>query len=314
MVYDMHSHMVLPCYLEGLAAQGSDPLREDGFPTPPWSPEAHLAMMEECGIDRTLLSLSSPHLHHGDGAAAVGLARQINEETARICRKYPDKFAFAACLPTPEAEASLEEIRYAYESLGARAVKLPSNSMGVYPGDPRLEPVFAELNARKAIVLLHPCRPQQVPDHVFTAGPVPLFEFIADTTRAVINLITSGTLDRYPDLKVVVPHCGSFLPFVAHRLQGISQILVPKGLMEEVNVLDACKKLYFDVAGDALPAALPALLQIADPSHILYGGDYPYTPAAMVLQKKQALEAAPELAGLTKQIFSENAERLLGGF
>ena len=312
MIYDLHSHMVFPCYLEGLEKQGVDPLKEDGFPTPSWSPEEHLAMMDACGIDRALLSLSSPHIWHGDAAAAAELARQINEETAAVCRKWSDRFAFAACLPAPDVDACLAEIRYACDTLGASAVKLPSSSGGIYPGDPRMDPIFAELNARGAIVLLHPCRPDAVPEHVFTAGPVPLFEFIADTTRTVINLITSGTIERYPDLKIIVPHSGSFLPFVAHRLAGISKILIPQGLMEETNVLEACKKLYYDVAGDVLPAALPALLQIADPSHIVYGGDYPYTPAPMVREKLALLKQAKLPEGLLDAILSDNAERLIG--
>lgn len=309
---DVHSHFILPCYLEGLAEKGIDPMKEDGFPTPSWSAEEHVEFMKQAGIDHCVLSLSTPHIHSGDGIHAAALARQINAEIAQICRKYPEEFSFTACLPMPEVEASVEEIRYAYEELGAVGVKAASNSNGVYLGDPVMDPIFEELNKRKAVMLIHPSRPQKVPENVFTEGPAPLFEYIADTTRAVINMITNGTLEKYPDIKVVVPHSGSFLPLVIHRLIGISEVLIPKGLMERVDVEKNFRRLYFDIAGDTLPIALDALLKVVDVSHIMYGGDFPYTPAPIIARKKAMLEENPSLKPYAEDIFGNNAEKLFG--
>ncbi|MBR3051729.1 MAG: hypothetical protein IKG61_09795 [Selenomonadaceae bacterium] len=43
-------------------------------------------------------------------------------------------------------EESIEEFHFATEKLGALGVKLASNSDGVYLGDEKLDPIFAELN------------------------------------------------------------------------------------------------------------------------------------------------------------------------
>lgn len=311
-IIDVHSHFILDSYLEGLKYQNVDPFLEDGFPTPNWSPEKHLKYMEEAGIERCILSLSTPHVHHGDDDAAASLARRVNEETAQICERYPGKFVFSACLPLPAVEATLEEIAYAYDTLGAVGVKVASNNHGVYLGDPVLDPVFEELNRREAVITIHPSKPQEVPGNVFTAGPTPLFEYLGDTTRAVLNMIVKGTLEKYPNIKVIVPHSGSFLPLVIHRLMGISEVLIPKGVMEPVNVKDSFKKLYFDIAGDALPVALDALMKVADSTHIMYGGDFPYTPIPMVIKKQQELLQFPKIQPYLEDMMHHNAERLFG--
>ncbi len=311
---DMHSHMILPCYKEGLQKVGIVTERKGDFPEPGWSEDAHLEFMDRAGISCSILSLSSPHIHGGSGRMACDTARAINDEVYALCERYPGRLRFAATLPFPEVDGSIEEIGRCYDELGAVAVKLPSSSNGIYPGDSSLEPVFEELNRRKAIVLIHPDRPRDMPENIFTAGPAPLFEFIADTTRAVLNMIAGGTLDRYPDIKVVVPHCGSFLPFVVHRMIGISRIMIPKGLMPPVDVRRSVSRLYFDVAGDALPVALDALLKIAEPSHILYGSDFPYTPVPAILENREKFENYEPIQGELNAIFRDNAKKLLGEF
>lgn len=307
---DIHSHMILPCYLEGLEKMGTVTERKGDFPRPEWSEEAHLRFMDRAGIECSILSLSSPHIHAGDGELACETARNINDAVAALCKRHPGRLRFAATLPFPEVEGSLEEVRHCYDELGAVAVKLPSSANGVYLGDPSQDTLFEELNRRKSVVIIHPDRPHDMPENVFTAGPAPLFEFIADTTRAVLNMIANGTLDQYPDIKVVVPHCGSFLPFVVHRLIGISRIMIPKGLMKPVNVSEAVSKLYFDVAGDAFPVALDALLKIADPTHILYGSDYPYTPVPAILENRRKLESYQPVQGVLASFLRSNAEKL----
>ena len=63
-------------------------------------------------------------------------------------KKHPDKFAFLVTLPVPEVEDALAEIADAMDVLDAWGVMLPTNTKGIYMGDPLLEPVFTELNKR----------------------------------------------------------------------------------------------------------------------------------------------------------------------
>ena len=55
---DVHSHVVTDEYLQYLA--DNDALMEDGYPLPSWDERAHIAFMNSAGIERSVLTLSSP--------------------------------------------------------------------------------------------------------------------------------------------------------------------------------------------------------------------------------------------------------------
>ena len=127
-----------------------------------------------------------------------------------------------------------------------------------------------------------------------------MYEYPAETTRAVVNMLSRNVLVRYPNLKVVVPHCGSFLPLALPRMKSILPAMVAQGYMQPI-----------DWEGKR------SLLTLTTPDHILYGSDYPYLPDAVLksnLQRlKQTLAADKELARYSGDILWKNAERLFEG-
>lgn len=315
-VIDGHSHILTPEYLKYVDDNGA--ALEDGFALPrDWTPENHLELMEQCNIEWTLLSYSSPHPHFGNDEECIAMTRKTNEECAEIKKKYPDKFGFCASLPLPNIEASVEEAIYAMDVLNANGVKFASNSRGLYLGDPSMDPIFEELNKRNAIVIIHPHKPEPIKEGVFSAGPVPLFEFLCDTTRAVLNMMFNGVLQRYPNIKVVVPHCGSFLPNIALRLELIQPILMANGLLDKpIDAKDCLERLYYDTAGTPAPHNLSYLLTITTPDKIIYGADYPFTPGPLVKNSLDALinlfDTNEDLKPYKEQILYDNAKKLFG--
>lgn len=309
-IIDTHCHFLTKDYVAALKRHGR--IQEDGFPIPEWSLDMQLEYMETCGISHALLSLSTPHPHFGDDSFSAELCQSINEEAADLCRKYPGQLSFAACLPLPNVELAIQEMRYGFDRLGARAVKVPSQANGLYLGDETLRPLMAELDARAAVMIIHPSKPPVVPEGCFTSGPLPLLEFINDTTRAVVNLIATGALEEYPHVRVVVPHCGSFLPNIIDRLTGITRLLASKGMGRAVDVTKSLNSLYFDLAGDIYPRGISIVQTLADEKHLLFGGDFPYTPIPMIGEKVKKLLADEKLADIREKLLAENAEGLLG--
>lgn len=272
-------------------------------------------MMDSCGIDFSLVSVSSPHPYYGDTDECIKITREMNEEAAKLKEAYPNRFGFLASLPLPDIQFSVKEIQYAQEKLSANGVKLPSNSRGIYLGDPVLEPVFEELNKRGMTAVIHPHKPAAVTEGVFSYGPVPLYEFLCDTTRAVLNMMAHGVLERYPNVKIVVPHCGSFLPNIIGRLESLQPVLVKQGLLKkEINVKKNMENLYFDTAGTPAPDLLPLLLTITTPDKIMYGGDFPFTPAPLVKENLtkliKLLDEDSVLRQYKDQILYDNARQL----
>jgi 6-methylsalicylate decarboxylase len=306
---DVHAHFVTDSYIRQARAAGHG--KPDGMPAwPAWSAGAHLEMMDRSGIDTALLSVSSPGVFFGDGEAARRLAREVNEDGAGIVRAHPGRFGLFASLPLPDVDGALTEIAYAFDVLGADGVVLETNTDGVYLGDERLQPVFGELARREAVVLLHPTSPvcwQQTA----LGRPRPMVEFIFDTARTVTDLLFARTLERHPELKVVVPHCGGALPVLADRINGFLKLFTPA----EQDVPDAVaqlRRLYYDLAGPAFPRQVPALLGLADPERLLYGSDYCWTPAPAAEAHAAAFtHAAAPVGGTTwRSLTTANARAL----
>lgn len=309
-IIDFHAHILTPAFWDGLDELSIDPIEDDGFPLPDWSAKNHIAFMDEAGIGRAILTVPSPHIHNGDNEAALAVARRVNDEAADICAQYPDRFSFAGCVPLPYVEGAIEEAARAMDELGAVGVKVATNNNGVYLGDPTLDPFFEELDRRSALVIIHPCRARHSPRNCITGGVAAIFEYPSDTTRAVLNMTAHSVMSRFPHIRFVVPHCGSFLPYMLQRFDGVSGILASKGMMDKVDIYDEVKNLWFDIAGDPEPVALDMLRMVAPDDHIVYGSDYPHSPAPVVLKKKAHLETEDRLSSID---LAGNGEALLQG-
>lgn len=308
---DVHCHMISNAYLEAVKAHGME--MDEGFPIPGWDADAHLQFMDEAGIRTSVLTMPAPQPYFGDGAESAAICRKYNEEAAALKALHPGRFLFCAALPLPNVERALEEAKYALEVLGADGVKLASNSYGQYLGDPELEPLMAYLNSRKAVIITHPHKPSAANGKLIAAVPLASYEYLAETTRAILNMVAHDVLVRYPELKVVVPHCGSFLPNALPRFKGLLPVMINQGYMQPVDVDANISRLYFDLAGAATDDVIESLLTITEPSHILYGSDYPYVAAPALVGAKKSLEARLASHGLDPEdVLSRNAVRLFG--
>ena len=309
---DVHTHIIIPEYVEILKAHGAE--LEETFPLPAWDAGRHIAFMDSAGIRTAVLTMPAPQPYYGDIEESAECIRRVNEVSAKVKQQYPGRFKFCAALPLPDVDAAIREAIYALDTLGADGVKLATNSRGQYLGDEELDPLMEVLNERHAVIIIHPHRPTPYPERIIATTPLAMYEYPAETTRAVVNMLARNVLVRYPNLKVVVPHCGSFLPLALPRMKSILPAMVAQGYMQPIDWEGNLSRLYFDLAGSPTPEVLHSLLTLTTPDHILYGSDYPYLPDAVLkanLQRlKQTLAADEELAGYADKFLWKNAERL----
>ena len=168
---------------------------------PEWSPVQHMEVMDRLGIATSLLSISSPGVHLGDGSTTVTSHTKVNEEGRRAVVDHRGRFGLLASLPLPDVDATIAEIAHCCDHLNVDGFVLLSNISGVYVSDKSFEPVFRELDRRHARVLLHPTSPACW-EHTSFDRPRPMLEFFFDTTRVVVDLVLNGTiadLSRDPD-------------------------------------------------------------------------------------------------------------------
>ena len=305
-VMDIHSHMVPDFYLrEALASGIAFP---DGMPKwPSWSVGEHMQMMDGCGIDTAILSVSSPGVHFGDDGKAADLARRVNDFGAGAVAEQP-RLGFFASLPLPNVLDSVLEAVRALDQLGADGVTVMSNADGMYLGDPVLTPLLAALDARSAVVFVHPTSPPNS-SAVSLGLPAPMMEFLFDTARTVVNLILLGVVDRFPNIRWVFTHGGGVLPLLADRVD-FFRSQVGFGTPTTPDVL---RRLWFDLAGTPVPRQLPALLSTVGPDRLVYGSDYCFTPIAAVQEQMRALDSGAARGGLEnwRAATSSNARQLL---
>jgi predicted TIM-barrel fold metal-dependent hydrolase len=271
---DAHAHILPAAYRAELERRSLI-----ASPLPPWSAELLDGLMERHAIDAAVISLSPPGVFFGDQGLADDLARLVNERTAEHVRAAPGRFGRA-----------LAELRFGLDDLGLDGVALLSNVAGTYLGDPAWDPLFDELDHRGAYVFVHPTLgpgPPPLPEH-----PVWMYEFPFDTTRAIANLIYSGTLERCPNLRVQVSHLGGTAPFLAHRLASLEAREPERAARAPAGALAYLRRIYYDTGLSNHALAVQPTIELAGAERIVFGTDWPYAdlPAAG--------DPAPDLAGL----------------
>ncbi|KXT01156.1 hypothetical protein AC578_603 [Pseudocercospora eumusae] len=330
---DVHVHYLPKFYQEACRQNGHE--FPDGMPyLPDWNEEEHLAMMHKYNIQKSFLSISSPgcHLVPGNDSLARNLAREVNAFAADLKKRNPDRFGYFASLPLPDVEGCLEEIEKSVEE-GCDGFVMLTNHHGHYLGDKDLDPVFDELNRRNALIFIHPTTPccpcssegvaagQQPTTATPFQGkyPNPWLEFTFDTARVVTNLFLSGTVQRCPDVKIILPHLGGAFTPLLSRWTTYSEML-PGPTWQSVNegvVKEAFgKQIWFDMAGIPFPSQLKGLVEGVGVSHkrLMYGSDYPFTRIQGVeLLIGQMDEGVKKMFSEEeiKDLYQRNAEKLL---
>jgi predicted TIM-barrel fold metal-dependent hydrolase len=269
---DVHHHFLPPEFMAYLNKLGTP--WTGGPPIPTWNLEMARETMERHGIASAVASVV-PQTYFGDTSAAIHWARHSNEYSARIVQDDPQRFGAFATLPLPDAHAAAREVEYALDVLKLDGVVLYSSYNAQYPGDPAFDEVFAELDKRNAIVFIHPNT--IVPGSIVPKLTIPwgVVEFVLDTTRAVTNLLYSGTFERYPNIRYIVAHAGGTVPWIAWRIAAAAHILhgaevtMPKGPMHYLQ------KLYFDTALSVSDQVMVGLPKLVPQSHVLFGSDWP---------------------------------------
>lgn len=306
---DVHQHFLPDFYAEALAKAGLSTV-DGGMPVPAWSAEAAIQMMDRQQIATGMISLSSPSTHFLEPAKRAGLVRRVNAAGAALVAAYPGRFGFFATLPMPDVEASLAEMRHAFDTLGVDGVILETNIDGIYLGAPAFAPIFAELDRRKATLFLHPTSPACF-DAVGLGRPAPMLEFPLDTTRTLVDLLYSRTLQVHPDITLIVPHGGAALPALVARIAAFANLpFISPRPASEAEVFETLARLYYDVALSGHPVAFAGLRRLAPITQVLFGSDWPFTPELGVARNIGQLSGNDLSEADAKAIARENAERI----
>ena len=274
-------------------------------PMSAWSLQKHMDDMGAAGVTRSIISITTPGLPAGEQGRTM--ARSINEEAAKLAADNRAGIGYFLAVPMDDPDAALKEIDYGFETLKAPGVGLYTSYGTEWLGDKRFNPVFEELNRRKAVVYVHPttanCCTRLIPEVADT-----VVEFGTDTTRAIASYVYRGAAHRYPDVRMIWSHSGGTMPFLVERFDFIdrnpnTKAQVPDGFRK------TAARFFYDIAQSTEAAPSRALKQVVRTERLVFGWDFPFRTS---LEHVQGLESAKVYtADELKGIYAGNVGRFL---
>jgi predicted TIM-barrel fold metal-dependent hydrolase len=268
---DVHHHIAPPAYI----AEGGPGV---GGPLKTWSLAKSLEDLEQGDIATAIISITQLAKHVANDAQRRKLARSCNDYAAKLVADHKGRFGMFTALPLPDIEGSLREIDYGLDTLKADGIGMYTSYHDKWLGDPAFDPVFAELNRRKAVIYVHPSAPDcclnLVPGVADSA-----IEFGTDTTRAITRMVFTGASQRYPDIRIIWSHAGGTMPYLIERFVRMAQQrdyaqLLPQGFMREAE------RFFYDTAQVANHTTLSCAREVIPDAHFVFGSDFPYRTAA----------------------------------
>lgn len=288
-VVDVHHHFYPPSFIE--AWLKAPPAGEPPVPVPvrQWTLARTLEQMDMNNVSTAMLSTSLRVSALGSNAdQSRAFVRTYNEYGAQLVRDHPGRFGLFGILPMPDVEGSLRGIEYSLDTLKADGIYLFTNYGDRWLGHAQFAPILQELNRRGAVAYVHPATPNCCGSLV-TYVSAAVIEYPQDTTRTILDLLFSGSLVRFPNIRWMFSHGGGTLPALAGRVRQLAQTEVRNLAEVAPDGVDAeLKKLHFEVANSASAPTLAALRSYVPSSRILFGTDYPFVPVGQTLQELRA--------------------------
>ncbi len=228
---------------------------------------------------------------------------------AALVGQHPSRFGLLAALPTDDPDAALADIERSGRTLRPDGFAVTCRYNGMDLGDPRLDPVWAELDRRQAVVFAHP--------DAYAPGsmgrPAALMEVAFETARTVTDMLYAGTFRRYPGIRFVLAQCGGALPALSGRLLILGdQDWVPNpNRVTSMEMREHLRRLYLDTAA-TMPTTLGPALAMTTHDHLVYGSDcgVPCTSDATMMVNIQALLSHGGLTAEQIEGIGHNALRL----
>jgi len=268
---DIHQHYLLDEYKSALATLGIGGSAERSWPD--WSPAKTDDVMAKAGIDAAIMSIASPGTYFGDIEFTKKLVATCNDGFARLVGDNAKRFGALGMVSLPDAAQAAREVEYVLDVLKLDGLGLVAHYDDVYMGDPDWNEFYAELDRRNAVVFVHPIRPLQGGRAVYHF-PSGFVELVAASGRVIANLLATGTLEKFPNIRWIIPHAGGIMTSILYRLSKFDTMRafkhnVPKGVATYLN------NIYFDMAQATDPVTLESLFKVASKDRVMFGTDYP---------------------------------------
>lgn len=324
-IIDVHDHYYPPAYLDALISNpGNVRVTRDreGNPLLHYPGDYNIAVrghrdiayreevLAQFGVDRQILTLTTPGTHVEAPKRAAVLAALVNDGFASVVAERGRRFSALGTLPLNDPQASAAELRRCLSELRFAGAMLFSNVNGVALADRRFWPVYEVANDRGAILHIHPTSPVGV-EAMTEYWLMPLVGFLMDTTLAAAHLVFAGVVERFPRIRWVLSHLGGAVPYLVERLdRGFEAFRecrehISKPPSEYLKTQFWYDTVNFDTR------ALRLAAEFAGSGHLLAGSDYPHQIGS-IPKMLESIRALPGPESDRAAVLGDNAARLYG--
>jgi aminocarboxymuconate-semialdehyde decarboxylase len=248
------------------------------FPAENGDPEVRLALMEKYGVDMQALTQTAPVIIGFDPKESAKICRISNDDNYALCKAYPKKFVNICFFSLQDVKSALKELHRAVKELDCRAITLGSNQNGKGLDSENFYPFYEKVVEYDLPIFIHPVQWKSYPlvDAVKGWRNMLVLGWPFDTSQAAWRLVLGGTIDRFPELKIVLHHYGAMLPFFSRRIEQNIRLNLKHRLKEGKDIKEYWKNFYGDTALDGAVASYMCGYAFFGPDRTVFGTDYPF--------------------------------------
>jgi aminocarboxymuconate-semialdehyde decarboxylase len=274
-----------------------------------WDIDRRRAAMAAAEISRQVLSpmpeLLSYWLAPED---TLSLCQHINDTIGDMVDEAPDLFSGLGCVPLQDPELSIRELERLMSGGRFRGVEIGTNVNGVPIGDPRFEPFFAAAESLSAAIFVHALHPAGLDRLVGPPALAQLVAFPGENALAIASMITSGTLDRHPGLRIAFSHGGGGFALTLPRLM-FGWHHLDFGGRTARSPLEQARSVFYDtLVYDG--STLLHLIEKFGVTQLCLGTDHPF--AIQELKPVSRIDGLDLTAQERELLLRSNAQRFLG--
>jgi len=322
---DIHAHYYPQTYLDAIAEDGKRfnatyRMTDKGFYTTTQAGnlgplpvkiidlKQRIAEMDDNGVAVQAVSLTTPMNYWGDADLSLKLASVWNDGASAAHLAYPTRLVAFLTLPMLYPDHAIDELNRASKLPGMRGVYLGTNIEGRDLDDPLFEPIYARIEALDLPVFLHPLEP--------LGGNRTKAFYLSnllgnpfETAVAACHLIFGGVMDRYPKLRVNLPHGGGALPQLIGRIDHGWEVRPEIDHAKMPNPPSTyLQRFTYDTIVHSKPVMEFVIRQVGA-ERVLVGSDYCFDMGYD--RPLEFLEQIDMTSAQRKMILGDNAARLL---
>jgi 5-carboxyvanillate decarboxylase len=273
-----------------------------------------LRQMDDAGLDKAVLSLTSPGVQVMEKDDAVAYATYANDWLVSEMKQAPERYAGLTAIAPQDPAAAAREIQRGH-GLGLKGVIINSHTNGEYLDDPKFWEIFEAAEALATPIYLHPQPPpKNLTEPLLERGlDGGIYGFAVETGMHMLRILVGGVFDRFPKLTMVLGHNGEALPFWLPRLDYMHRACVKSGRYDSMQPLQRSlseylrENVYITNSGMAWEPGIKFCQQVLGIDRVLYAMDYPYQYEPAEVAALDAMDMPDEDK---KKFFQTNAEKV----